>query len=197
MLAALSQASTIPTKRQHGTLCDDIIPTLPLTNDEEYSIVTSCSPSSPAVDQDNEKVWRKISNAAKTFFGFLCELGNEDIPEILVIRMMKHNEGWDRDGRVLRTEIPQIDHVFEDLVSGKAYDYTIMFVSMGFILEKPGEFGRNLFVIPHEISAKYSYQGVPASDPEWQRLVLVCHAFPGSWEEPWYYVLFSLLYTTN
>ncbi|KAJ5110336.1 hypothetical protein NUU61_001593 [Penicillium alfredii] len=176
--------STVPTKRKHLTLDEE--PNqgkVPIIENQERPAI---SEDTEVISQNLETFWRKTSNAAKTFFNFLCELGHDDIPEILVLRMMKQNEGWDCNGRSLRTQIPRYIHIFDDLVSGKAYDFTLMFLMKRLILEKPGEFDRTLLVIPQGVRKIFAAQGAPIPHLEWQRLVLVSHAFPGRLEEPWF-----------
>ncbi|KAJ6126086.1 hypothetical protein N7471_010579 [Penicillium samsonianum] len=91
---------------------------------------------------------------------------------------------WDADG-VLRSEnTPYIDCIVGDLVSGKAFDFVLLFKSIGLIHEQSGDFGRKTFIISEEMRLAFGRDTLFME--EWARLVLVCHAFPGHWEEQWF-----------
>ncbi|PYI06520.1 hypothetical protein BO78DRAFT_116416 [Aspergillus sclerotiicarbonarius CBS 121057] len=118
-------------------------------------------------------------------FGFLCKLDFHSIPEILLLRMQQTSEVWGSDGQTKSVEIPHMDPVITDLVSGDVLRFIKVYEDLGLVHAKPAEFNRPIYTIAPEVQKILGTEPI-VSDIEWVVVVMVCHAFPGHWEEPWF-----------
>ena len=129
--------------------------------------------------------WQQLSNPARRFLKFLGSLKIESIPEVLLLRLMIPTEIWSPSGEIENVRTLPIDPVVEDLIHGTAFDFIQIYICMGLVRETQGDFGRRGFTISPKIKTTLVEAEPFIPDVEWRRLTLVCHAFPGSWEEQW------------
>ena len=129
--------------------------------------------------------WQQLSNPARRFLKFLGSLKIESIPEVLLLRLMIPTEIWSPSGEIENVRTLPIDPVVEDLIHGTAFDFIQIYICMGLVRETQGDFGRRGFTISPKIKTTLVEAEPFIPDVEWRRLTLVCHAFPGRWEEQW------------
>lgn len=129
--------------------------------------------------------WRQLSSPALRFLKFLSALKVEGIPEVLLLRLMTDTKTWGPNGEIDNIRTPPIDSIVEDLVNGTAFDFVQLYISLGLVHERQGDFGRRIFTVSPKVQATLVQAEPIIPDLEWLRLVLVCHAFPGRWEEQW------------
>lgn len=132
-----------------------------------------------------QNYWQRASHSAKRLFEFLCSLNFEEIPEILLLRMADQTAIWGPNGYRHFENTPLVDPVVDDITSGKAFNFILLFLSIQLIQEHPADFGRTVFTISHEVRSEFGQDSSRPMVSEWPRLVLICHAFPGHWEEKW------------
>ena len=185
--------STIPSKRSYYGIDNEQRLSLNVDGKttrcgSDQNLPPSSVPATP--EAISRRYWQRASPKAKfkakTIFSFLCSLKVDDIPEILLLRMMKSTAIWGSDGCIEWENTPGVSLVVNDLVSGRVFDFILLFMSMGLVHERPGAFGRNSFTISSEVRREYEPHALESAALVWPRLVLVCHAFPGHWEEQWF-----------
>lgn len=133
-----------------------------------------------------EPAWRQLSSPARRFLKFLSALRTERIPEVFLLRLMTATKMWGPSGEIESIRTPLVDPIVWDLVHRTAFDFVQLYINMGLVRDTWGDFGRRVFTVSPKLQAVLVEQTEPfIPDMEWVRLVLVCHAFPGRWEEQW------------
>lgn len=129
--------------------------------------------------------WRQLPCPARRFLKFLSSLRVEGIPEVLLLRLMTATETWGPSGEIENVGTPPIDSIVGDLIQGTAFDFIQLYIRMDLVRETRRDFGRRVFTISPRIQPILVEAEPLIPDVEWLRLNLVCHAFPGRWEEQW------------
>jgi hypothetical protein len=129
--------------------------------------------------------WRQLSSPARRFLKFLGSLDIESIPEVLLLRLMTTTETWSPSGEIENFRTPPIDPIVEDLIHGTAFDFIQLYIRMDLVRETRGDFRRRAFIVSPKIQTILVEAESLIPDVEWLRVNLVCHAFPGRWEEQW------------
>ncbi|KAJ5117661.1 hypothetical protein N7448_011293 [Penicillium atrosanguineum] len=182
----------VPLKRSH----DDSGGRLALGVDERpthFGSDKDVSPTPATLEDKFEQLWSRVYPKAKakaegilTFLCSLCSLGAGEIPEVLLLRMMATTEIWAPNGYTVWVRTPDVNIVVKDLISGRANDFFLLFVARGLIHERSGPFGRKTFTISSKCRSEYGLSAAESAAIAWPQLVLICHAFPGQWEEKWF-----------
>ena len=149
------------------------------------SSVTPVSASPPSVSWGKRFLeLEQTSPGAVALLKFLCSLHRDDIPEILFCRMWSTRECWSSDGEIVQVNV-SVNAPLIDLLTRQTqfHENIRLLESFGFIKSEPGVLGKRKFSIKPDLQDRIMGITLNLQEVEWLRLVLVCHSFPGRFEE--------------